>query len=98
MARQHRVLVRWVPSNEGGLKSLPTDRRIVHPAHFSEDGPTWPTRESWSVVLQFDRPPVEDPSASSAVARFLMETAPHERLRPGRFFDFYEGARKIAVV
>jgi hypothetical protein len=98
MGRQHRALVRWIPAAQGGLSALPTVRRLVHPGHFTEDGPTWPTKEGWSIVLDFDRPPVEDPSASSARVSFLMDSAPHDRLRPGRLFDFYEGARKIAIV
>ena len=95
---RYRGLVHWVPVVDGGRTRLPSSQRLVHPAHFLEDGPTWPTRESWSVALRFDRPPIEEPTPTSAEVSFWMENAPHDRLQPGRRFDLYEGLGKIAVV
>ena len=92
-----RAKVNWVPREEGGRSALPTGTRYVTIGRFPEDGEKWPDG-GWSVVLDFSTPPSEQGVTSFGRASFLMEKAPHERLRPGRSFELYEGLRKVATV
>jgi hypothetical protein len=92
-----RAKVTWLPSEEGGRSALPTGTRYVTIGRFPEDGPKWPDG-SWSVVLDFPKPPSEQGVTSFGRASFLVGNAPEERLRPGRTFELYEGLRKVATV
>ena len=95
---QYEALVYWTASSEGGLSTPPTTLRMVHPAHFTEDGPRWPTPEGWSVVLEFDAPPTLSADPSPARVFFLFPNAPQSRLWSGRTLDYYMGVRKIARI
>jgi hypothetical protein len=92
-----RARVTWLSSSEGGRSPLPGGRRYVTIGKFPEDGPNWPDG-GWSVVLEFDTPPSVQGSPSIGVATFLMDTAPHDRLRDGQRFELFEGLRRVAVV
>jgi hypothetical protein len=92
-----RATITWVPPAEGGRSSLPTGERCVTVARFPKDGDRW-HEEAWSVVLEASPPPAEQGSPTIGTARFLADDAPQERLRPGRSFELYEGARRVAVV
>jgi hypothetical protein len=94
---RYDALVHWTDESQEQMGSISVSR-LVHPAHFVEDGPRWPTAEGWSVVLEFDAPPSIGATPSRARVSFLFPTAPHERLRPGRSFDYYMGLHKIARV
>jgi len=83
------ALVTWAGRLPAGLKYSTL-------AKFAEDK-NWPDR-GWSVVLEFDRPPAELGSPSPGVVRFLMEDAPHDRLRPGCKFELFAGSAKVADV
>ena len=89
--------VSWLSADEGGRTELPDGHRYVTVGKFPDDGLGWPDG-AWSVVLEFDIPPSRQGSPSLATASFLMDTAPHERLRPGSRFELYEGLRKVATV
>ena len=71
---------------------------MIYLGHFPEDGPTFPTPEGWSVVLEFERSPAEQGETADALVSFLVEGAPHGRLCPGRRFDYYVGLTKAASV
>lgn len=89
--------VHWIPPEEGGRASLPTGKRYATISRFHEDAGTW-WQEAWSIVLEFDEPPADQGNPSMARARFLVEKAPVDRLKPGRVFELYEGKRKVATV
>jgi hypothetical protein len=65
----------------------------VFPDHLDE----FP-HEAWSVSVHLESPPTEQGNPSIGVAEFLASEAPHDRLRPGAFFELYEGPRLTAVV
>lgn len=79
-----RVRLTWF-----GGDPEPTDGVYSTTARFEEDV-DWPSGETWSVVLAFDR--------GNVSAYFLSAEAPHHRLRAGRQFEMYEGTRRTALV
>ncbi len=89
--------VYWLPPEKGGRASLPAGKHYATVSRFQEDAESW-LREAWSIVLEFDVPPVDQGNPSMAKARFLVEPAPIDRLQPGRAFELYEGAKKVAIV
>ena len=89
--------VHLVPQEEGGRPSLPAGKRYATISRFQEDTGTW-LQEAWCIVLEFDEPPATQGNPSMARARFLAEKAPVDRLKPGRAFELYEGAKKVATV
>jgi hypothetical protein len=92
-----RARIVWVSPVDGGRSSLPTGERYVTVARFPEDGERW-HEEAWSVVVEASPSPAEQGNPTVGDARFLVDDAPLERLRPGRSFDLYEGARRVATV
>src|SRR5262249_6226940 len=65
-------------------------------SRFTEDADTW-LQEAWSIVLEFDEPPSVQGNPSLARARFLVEQAPVDRLKPGHAFELYEEKKKVAM-
>ena len=97
MSKSVLAKVHWVPPEEGGRALLPAGKRYSTISRFTEDADTW-LQEAWSIVLEFDEPPVDPGKPSMAKARFLVERAPVDRLTPGCAFDLYEGKTKVAIV
>ena len=97
MGKSVLAKVHWIPSEEGGRTSLPTGKKYATISRFPEDVGTW-LQEAWSIVLEFDEPPATQGNPSMARARFLVEKAPVDRLKPGRAFELYEGKKKVATV
>ena len=93
----HRATVSWIGPNEGGRSSLPNGTRYATIARFADDGPDWPDG-AWTVVLDFEQSPFEAGSPTVGTAQFLMDTAPHGKLKSGVAFELYEGLRKVAIV
>jgi len=89
--------VNWILPSDGGRSAVPDCLRYVTLSRFTEDSPNWPDG-AWSVVLEFERSPVEQGHVSMGVASFLMEAAPNDRLQPGRSFELFEGRKRVAVV
>ena len=89
--------VHWVAPEDGSRTSLPTGKRYSTVSRFQEDIAAW-LQEAWSIVLEFDDPPVAQGNPSMARARFLAEQAPVDRLQPGRTLELYEGKKKVARV
>lgn len=95
----HRAIVRWLSPIDRGKKTLPPTLRYIGIGRFSSDGPEWPDG-AWSVECRFEVPPPEqsDPGASAAEVRFLVASAPHERMVAGQAFQLYEGPVLVATV
>lgn len=92
----HAGLVRWLPAEERDRTGLPATLRYVGIGRFLDD---IRGEDVWSIVLEFDVPPPEQGSdVSRATVRFLVEDAPHDRLRHGVRFSLYEGNAKVADV
>ena len=91
---EHRARIQW-SDVRATRDRLPATLQYVTMARFMDDQTTWP-QDAWSVV--FDEPPAMQGSPSLAKVRFLAETAPHERLRPGVLFSLYEGRTDVATV
>ena len=97
MGKSVLAKVHWVPPKDGGRTSLPTGKTYSTVSRFQEDTGAW-LQEAWSIVLAFDEPPVAQGNPSMARARFLVEQAPVDRLKPGRTLELYEGKKKVAMV
>ena len=89
-----KVFVKWSPEK---MEHLPLSCSYITVAKFAEDADHWPA-ECWSVVLDFPSPEIAHAPSFEATARFLMPTAPWERLKTGRTFELYEGFKKTATV
>jgi len=94
-ASEHRALICWSASRT--QRGLPNTLRYVHGIRFTEGPPPWPD-ETWSLVCTFDISPSQQGNPSTARVRFLVDTAPHDRLKPGLKCWLYEGATQAAVV
>ncbi|WP_157903135.1 hypothetical protein [Cupriavidus malaysiensis] len=94
MRESVKVHVQWLPEK---MVNLPSSNTYSTVAKFPEDAATWPN-EAWSVVLEFDSPEIAHAVSFNATARFLMPTAPFERLKPGCVFELYEGFKRTAIV
>jgi len=97
MSKPVLAKVHWIPAEEGGRTFLPTGKQYATISRFTEDTGAW-LQEAWSIVLEFDEPPSVQGSPSIARARFLVEKAPVDRLKPGHAFELYEGNKKVAMV
>src|SRR5215813_1161677 len=86
MSKSVLAKVHWIPAEEGGRAFLPTGKKYATISRFTEDADTW-LQEAWSIVLEFDEPPSVQGNPSLARARFLVEQAPVDRLKPGHAFD-----------
>ena len=89
-----KVLIEWSPEK---LLHLPTSGSYSTVAKFSEDADYWPN-QAWSVVLEFEPLEISSPVLCEGTVRFLVPTAPQERLKTGCEFDLYEGFKKTASV
>ena len=97
MAKFVLAKAHWVPPEQGGRTSLPTGKTYATVSRLQEDTGAW-LQEAWSIVLEFDEPPMAQGNPSMARARFLAEKAPIDRLQPGRTLELYEGKKKVAMV
>ena len=92
------AVIRWIPKDQGG-RIVPPQGTGTPPyatlLNFTDNGETWPSDESWSLV-------VEKQSAGAvklewiAHVHFLASEAPHHLLRAGRTFDLFEGKKCVA--
>ena len=92
---EHRARIRWSASR--AQRGLPDTVRYVHAIRFTEDPPPWPD-ESWSLVCVFDTPPSQQGNPSIARVRFLVDAAPHDRLKPGVKCWLFEGPTQAAAI
>ena len=71
--KQVNVEVYWKNIRE---KSLPNGLKYSTVARFPEDGEGWKSCK-WSVVIEFNKPPIEQGNPSIGLAYFLVEDAPN---------------------
>ena len=94
MPAEVRVSVEWVGER---ADRRPTGPSFSSPARFlHQDEQSW-RDDAWSVVLQCDVPPSEQPNPGVALARFLVPEAPHGWLNE-HGFSMMDGKREIARV
>ena len=86
MRKEHNAKIYWSP--EQVTRGLPAMARAVNPAWFTEPGRG--SDEGWSLVCEFPTSPVEQGVPTVARVRFLVEEAPHDRLRPGTVLRLFE--------
>ena len=89
-----KVLVTWSTEK---MKQLPSSSQYVTVAKFDEDADGW-QGELWSVVIEFESPETSHAESFKATARFLVENAPWDRLKPKCIFELFEGSKKTATV
>lgn len=92
MIKSSPVVVHWSADKR---KSLPTSGQYITVARFEEDRANRGS-EAWSVVLNIHGNVSAEPC--KADARFLVENAPHDRLKPGARFELLEGDKVTAQV
>jgi hypothetical protein len=92
MTKVSPVVVHWSAEKR---KSLPTSGKYVTVARFDEDRAKWES-DAWSVELNIHGDPGAEPCRADA--RFLMQNAPHDRLKPGTRFELLEGDKVTAHV
>lgn len=90
MPLEHRARIMWSP--ELLQLGLPAISEITDPSWF--DGTDPRNGESWSLVCRFDLPANQQGNPTYARVRFLMDAAPHERLKPGVVLQLFERATK----
>lgn len=87
------ALVIWDKSIfDGENKLLPNSDKLytqIHGVPAEED--------SWSVVLDFKETPRNQGYKSKAKVKFLVDEAPHDILKPGFKFTFFDGSKKIGI-
>src|SRR5258707_9855078 len=94
MTTQHRAQITW--SAQQASKGLPAITKIASPSWFTEPG--LGSDEGWTLVCLFDTPPSKQGNPSAARVEFLVEEAPHERLRPGAILRLFESGAHEATV
>ena len=85
--------IEWLPKDAGGRQSPPPGPEYMAPARFEDDAESWPDG-AWTLVARLER--ARDPYHWTATVGFLMDDAPHHRLKGGARFEFYEGSRCVA--
>jgi hypothetical protein len=88
MTMEHRALIHWSPRQIE--RGLPAITRTIDPAWL--EGATPRVDEGWSLVCSFDSPPAHQGSPSKARVHFLVDAAPHNRLRAGAQLQLFERA------
>lgn len=89
------VNIHWRDENEGGKAQLPFGQTyyVITAPQEGSDG----TSVTWSVVLQVTDNRIENGHRVGAgTARFLVQNAPKDLLRPGQRLEVFEGRRPVA--
>lgn len=93
-AKSVKIVITWMETKS---KRLPQTLSYSTVAKFGEDLDSW-QEDAWSIVLDFEESPETQGNPSVGTARFLVPSAPHERLVSARIFELFEGAEKVADV
>jgi len=75
---------------------LPLSGRRTDPAWFTEPGPG--SEEGWSLVCEFEALPASPDEPTIAQVSFMVENAPHDRLRAGTRLQLFEQATRRCVL
>ena len=95
MQRQHRARITW--SQALTAMGLPAFEETIDPA-WLEIGDVGKS-DAWSLECRFDEAPSIQGNPSAAHIRFMMPSAPHERLVAGATLYLYEPTTsQLAVV
>lgn len=86
MRAEHRARVQWSPRRV--RQGLFDRKEVIAPAWLSDAIPQ--QEEGWSLVLRFDRTPLEQGNPTMAFVHFFVENAPHDRLRTGAVLRLFE--------
>lgn len=86
MSGTHKAVITW--SRAQIERGLPTSTETIDPAWFEAPGSV--PGEGWSLMCTFDSPPFVQGSPSQAHVRFMVEEAPHDRLRQGTTLHMFE--------
>jgi hypothetical protein len=86
MTKTHRALIHW--SVEQVTQGFPRFHRTIDPAWLPEARP--PLGDGWSLVCDFESSPSVQGSPSMAQVQFMVDEAPHDRLRPGIMLQLFE--------
>ena len=78
----HRALVHWSPQQL--QRGLPHSVRAIDPAWIDRD------EDGWSLVVRFEKPPVQAGSPTRAWIHFAFGDAPHEVLKAGAILSMFE--------
>lgn len=94
----YEVIVEWLPQNQGGRKSIPSNVKYYPIARFLDDE-EWPVVNAWSVVLELGDASFDAGKWNSiATIKFLVDEAPKEKLDEVNQFDIYEGPKKVGEI
>lgn len=88
MSTEHHALIHW--SAQQVQLGLPTTPETIDPAWI--DGAIPRVDEGWSLLCTFAEPPNAQGNPSAALVRFLVDAAPHDRLRAGARLQLFERA------
>ena len=83
--------IHWLSEQEGGRRTAVSSQRYMGPAEI--DGPGT-SAGLWTLVVE--RASTEPEADETVEVHFLMDDAPHDRLRAGAGFRLMEGARTVA--
>lgn len=87
-----RAIIDWIPHDQGGRFRLPSGAEGSYTTVVRFLDESWPGPVAWSLVID----KISGDRSWVADVRFLADDAPHEGLIPGRQFELYEGARRVA--
>jgi hypothetical protein len=95
MTRAHKATIRW--TTEQVAIGLPGVDHTTDPARF-ELSPDLDA-DGWSLRCDFSSPPRDQGNPSAASVQFVVDSAPHHRLRPGAVVYLFErGTGRYAKV
>jgi hypothetical protein len=94
MHKVHTARIHW--SAEQLRQGLPSSGRRTDPAWFTEPGPG--SEEGWSLVCEFEPQSLSPDEPTIARVSFMVENAPHDRLRAGTRLQLFEQATRRRVL
>ena len=93
------VKINWVSTETGGKINAPHGKSYISVVKFPDQTEEEWKKEAWSIRLEFI-PPEDDQGSSPvyAMASFLSEKAPHNKLLPNSTFEIFDGPHCMADV
>lgn len=96
----YQVKVEWISAQNGGRKTPPPPGHYFAVSRFPEDT-NW-QNNAWSVAFEFEMTKQKGDGSgeyvSEGTVHFLVENAPYDRMKKNKYFDIYEGSKKVAKV
>ncbi|HET7584322.1 MAG TPA: hypothetical protein VFK13_05410 [Gemmatimonadaceae bacterium] len=88
MSTVHAARIHW--STEQLQQGLPAGNQTIDPVWLEAARPR--IDEGWSLVCEFEQPPVQQGNPSLAHVHFALNDAPQDWLRPGTWLCMFERA------